>query len=56
MSASSCQCGSFDWRVDLIFLFGWIENEVPLHSFLKNFEPKSDEIFDGHFCCHVMIE
>jgi hypothetical protein len=36
MNASSCcQCGFFDWCVDLVFLFRWINNEVPLQLFLK---------------------
>jgi hypothetical protein len=47
---------SFDWLVDLIILLGWIDVEVPLHSFPVHVEVKSDEIFIVVFCYHRMLE
>jgi hypothetical protein len=37
-------------------LLGLTEDETPLHSFLTNFESKSDEIFDCLFCHQRVIE
>jgi hypothetical protein len=40
--------------VSLVFMSGLIDNEVPVHSFATNFEPKPVVIFCGPFCYHRM--
>jgi hypothetical protein len=42
--------------VGFVFLLCWIEVQCPLDSFPTNFELKSDNIFDGLFCNHTMLE
>jgi hypothetical protein len=40
---------SLDWRVDMFFLLGWIEDEASLHLFLTDFEQSQAKCLAGYF-------